>query len=220
MKHSNILEKQTQGLATAEARAARLRRLRNMANLNRNDMCNSDSLNINTYKGWEIARYGGLPVNAAAKVIKRLSKAGVICAKEWLLMGVGPEPYVLPQPRFTSNPPLIPDESIISEIAAFSSLFSDTIYTKITDDSMLPFYSPNDYVAGIKVQLKDIEPLLNTNCIVLTDSGELLVRYLKSGSQKGLYTLYPSNVETTCVKAVMADIQIECVARIVRHYKL
>lgn len=39
-------------LASAEARAERLRKIRNLANLNRKEICDSDEINFNTYKGW------------------------------------------------------------------------------------------------------------------------------------------------------------------------
>jgi hypothetical protein len=40
--------------SSGDARAERLKRLRNLANLSREQMCESGELNINTLKGWEI----------------------------------------------------------------------------------------------------------------------------------------------------------------------
>lgn len=83
----------TDELSTAEARAERLRRLRNLANLSRKDMCNTD-LNFNTLKAWELARFGGLPKDGADKVIRRIAKEGVICTADWLLYGKGITPQL------------------------------------------------------------------------------------------------------------------------------
>jgi len=78
--------------STAEARAERLRRLRNLANLSRKEMCNTDFLNINTLKAWELARFGGLPKDGANKVIMRVAQEGVTCSIDWLLYGKGESP--------------------------------------------------------------------------------------------------------------------------------
>jgi transcriptional regulator with XRE-family HTH domain len=205
--------------SSPEARAARLRRIRNMANLSRYEMCENEILNINTYKGWEIARYGGLPHSAAEKVIKRLSKAGLICSKEWLLSGEGHEPYILPQ-SMLSQESLDTEQLIIKEITAFVSHFNDVVYFKLPDDAMLPAYQKNDYVAGIKKYDHEIASLINTKCIVLTDSGELLVRYLKPGSKNLLYSLYHTNLETKVDKPVSYDVKLEYAATIIRHYRV
>ena len=61
--------------STPEARADRLKRVRNLANLSRKEICESGDININTYKGWELARFGGLPVDGAEKIINRVARS-------------------------------------------------------------------------------------------------------------------------------------------------
>lgn len=78
-----------------KARANRLKRLRYMANLSREQMCDNGDMNINTYKGWEVGRYGGLPIDGAEKVINRIAQEGVICPIEWLIYEIGQGPYII-----------------------------------------------------------------------------------------------------------------------------
>jgi len=92
----------TDELSTPDARAERLRRIRNMANLTREQMCNLAKLNVNTYKGWEIARYGGLPIDGAEKVLNGIGCEGVICSLNWLLYGKGQGPYAIPKESLTN----------------------------------------------------------------------------------------------------------------------
>src|ERR1700733_6271968 len=82
----------TDAKSSEEARAERVKRVRNLANLSRKEMCNDGTLNINTYKGWELGRYGGLPLDGADKIVARVAKEGVICTAKWLLYGTGEPP--------------------------------------------------------------------------------------------------------------------------------
>lgn len=78
--------------STACQRGQRLKRLRNLANLSRKAMCENADLNINTLKGWEIGRHGGLTHQGAKKILKRVANEGVQCSEQWLLHDTGPGP--------------------------------------------------------------------------------------------------------------------------------
>lgn len=210
-------------LSTAEARAARLRRIRNMANLNRKEMCNED-LNINTYKGWEIGRYGGLPLDGAKKVIKRVADAGVICTADWLLHGKDSEPYIIPtyiknslEEQQTNVDQVI--EHIHREIMFFQSHFSNTIYTKVYDDGLSPTFNPGDFVAGIRCFGKDIQSLIGKNCIIQTQDGDIITRCLKSSTTNNSFMLMCTNLQTSVNMPVLYDISIESAAPIIRLYR-
>lgn len=211
-------------LSTPTARADRLRRARNMANLSRKEICEAEGLNINTYKGWEIARYGGLPLDGAHKVIKRIADAGVICSADWLLHGKGSEPYVIPKPiksdkRSKSKTTAQNDENIIQEIMLFQSHFKDAIYTKITDDALLPKVKPGDYVAGVRYYATEIEKCIDEDCILQTQDGQILVRQLKKGKDQNTYMLICTNLQTSVEMPVLYDVELESAAPILRIYK-
>lgn len=91
--------------STPEARAKRLRRVRNLANLSRKALCEDGLINVNTLKGWELGRYGGLPKDGAEKIIQRIAREGVHCTLDWLLHEIGPGP------RLISNDPASPPTS-------------------------------------------------------------------------------------------------------------
>lgn len=73
----------------------RLRRIRNLANLSRKVLCDEAEININTYIGYEVGRYGGLTKKGADKIIHYLSSKGVYFSMEWLMNGVGKGPTSL-----------------------------------------------------------------------------------------------------------------------------
>lgn len=207
-------------LSSAEARAERLRRVRNMANLSRKEICDTDKLNINTYKGWEIARYGGLPLDGALKVIRRIANTGVICTADWLLHGRGAEPYIIPKTtKADKKASSQADEDITQEIMLFQSHFTNAIYTKVTDDAISPKIKIGDYVAGIRHFGEEIQKCVDEDCILQTRDGQILVRQLKKGRTPNTYTLICTNSQTSVDMPVLYDIDLESAAPIVRIYK-
>jgi len=199
-----------------KARAARLKKLRNMANLSRKEICDKYELNVNTYKGWEIARYGGLPLDGAKKTINRVAEEGIICSLNWLLHGEGEAPTII---AFSKEPAQISTETnVLKEILVFKSLSQNTIFTEVMDDGMTPPFNIGDYVAGEKKTGKEIESLLNYDCIVQLIDSEILVRKLKKGNKDKTYTLICTNSETSIEKPILYDMKLAYAARITRHY--
>lgn len=211
----------TDDLSTPEARGDRLRCIRNMANLKREEMCASDDLNINTYKGWEIARYGGLPVDGAERVIRRVAREGVVCSLEWLLHGKNQGPYSIPKDTLLIKNKKSNEnyQDIIKEIMAFQSCHKNTTYIEIQDDGMLPIYEKGDFIAGIKKYGDEINFLLRENCIVQTTDGNQVARCLRASKLKNKYTLMCINSKTEIDTPVIYDVEIEYAALITRHYK-
>lgn len=215
--------------SSTESRAERLRRVRNMANLSREEMCDNEGLNINTFKGWEIARYGGLPVDGAEKIIVRVAKEGVICTADWLLHGTGIGPYVVPEyQRLPHNAQQdlthglnSEDEKqrIYKEIALFKELFSCGISHEIEDDGLAPLYKSGDFVAGISMYQENINNLFGKICIVQTETGLVLTRYLQKGETPGSYTLLCSNMKTSVQKPTLYDVKLISAATVIRHYQ-
>lgn len=207
--------------STPEARAERLKRLRNLANLTRSEICDSAEININTYKGWELARFGGIPVDGAGKVIKRIARAGVICSTEWLLYGKKP------LPRLESDAVSFFGEGCIekTEIGLIESEFmlyqSNTKYAvlvEVVDDGLLPNYKIGDFLAGSKKFGDDILSTINQICITETIDGKKYVRYVKKGASEGLYDLICTNYRTEMSKVEESNLKLLYSAPIERHY--
>lgn len=209
-----------------EARTARLRQVRNMANLSREKMCEGEGLNMNTYKGWEIARYGGLPVDGAQNVMKRVAKENVICTLEWLLHGEGIGPYIIPTSGSMDEVGVIDTAdaedlkaSVFDELMIFKRHFSHALTTQVKDDGLAPWYRPGDFVAGIKHYGKDILSYLGECCIVETSEGEILVRCIKQGESPDRYNLFCANLDAEVENPVIYDVVVVSAAPIIRHYR-
>ncbi len=214
--------------SSAEARADRLRRVRNMANLTREAMCDSGNLNVNTYKGWEIARYGGLPVDGAERVVMRVAQQGVVCTVDWLLHEIGVGPYVIPdyqeaqrdKEHATNNVQLDNEtQLVINELLLFRKQFPFTTSYEIADDGMSPWYQPGDFVAGVKYHGDRMKEAIGRPCIVQTHDGQLMVRTIKSGEKAGTHMLTCTNLDTSVKKPVLYDVVLASAAPIIRHYR-
>lgn len=204
--------------STPEARAKRLRRLRNLANLSRPQMCN-DEININTYIGWEVSRFGGLSKTGAKKVIDRVAQEQVVCTLDWLLYGQGMPPYLVHERPATGES----EENLIkNELALFETQYDNTIWLQVEDDGLSPFVEVGDYVAGVKITDKQqIDyKLIEQFCIVEGKPGRYVVRKLKKGNQKHTYNLACTNVDTTVNQPIRQDVKIRSAAQVIRHYKL
>lgn len=213
--------------ATPQERAARVKRVRNLANLSRKEMCDCESLNVNTYKGWELARYGGLPREGAFKIVERVAREGVLCTVDWLLYGSGSGPQLQlglsntsgANIQQTQEKVLNESQAIQNEIIYFSKQFENTVSLKLSDNSMKPFYQSGDYVAGIKIDPAEFINAVGENCIVGLKSGEVLCRNLRRGYENK-YQLACLNLETDIDKPVLYDVELMFVAPILWHRKL
>lgn len=211
--------------ATPLARAQRLKRVRNLANLTRQQMC-QDEININTYKGWELAKYGGLPQDGAEKVIQRLQKENVICTLDWLLYGTGITPRVLFYNNLVDQDDLNlelksidhEDYLILEEIELFRQHYPQVLYCRISDDGMLPFYHIGDYVAGSQVELNESVISQWNDFIVVTDSKKTCVRQVRKEKNGNGYRLLCRNIETSQVTPILYNVNIQLLAPVLRVY--
>lgn len=220
--------------SSPEARAKRLRQLRNVAHMKREQLCKEGNIAMASLKRWELAYYGGLPVDGAKKIIECVSKRGIVCALEWLLHEVGNPPLIDPQFRkefyaVKSDAAAVhkelssPDEEeqhIISELLLFRKNHTHTIDLKVNDDGLSPKYKIHDYVAGIQIPLHHIPSLLHQDCILKIQNGQLLLRNLREGQQKDCYHLVCTNEQTTVKTPILYNVKIIMAAKILRHYRM
>lgn len=207
-------------------KAKRLRRLRNLANLSRKNLCTLSNINLNTYKGWEIGKYNGLPLDGAKKIINALLLRGVDCSLDWLLheIGVGPKVSILPN-KTTTNKKIkklsleTEHRLIINEILLFREQFKNTVDLIIDDDGMEPLYNKSEYAAGIIRDPKDIPKLIGINCICQLASGQIILRNLRAGTECNKYSLFCINPATTVENPVIKDIELIGAAPVIRHFR-
>lgn len=213
--------------SSPEERAKRLKRLRHLANVTKTELCELGEININTLTGWEVAKYGGLPRKGAEKVLAAVAKKGVQCSLEWLMHEIGKGPTLLPdfeqvfQDQQMTRTETISftteEEKIIEELLVFKQHYKHVEELKITDDGMEPFYSKEDYVAGIKRFKKDIKSTIGFDCIVQIDNGKILLRRVRPGSNDNTFSLMCMNLNTTLKEPILPDVKLVSSAPIVWH---
>jgi len=210
----------------AKERASRLKRLRSLANLSRNEFCDGAGININTYIGYEVARYGGLTKKGAEIIVKYLKTQGVYTSMDWIMFGVGPAPQVITEEDKIAlfndvEPEIIEQEqefkNIAEEIYLFKKHYKNAIDFRVSDDGMSPIYDIGDYVAGIMVSGKYIDSYAGHDCIVKINDGEILVRNICRGRSDNKYTLSCNNPKTKVVQPVIHDIELNFVVPIIWH---
>lgn len=223
-KDKHILQDNT--LSSPTAKAERLKRVRNLANLTREDFCSNGEVNLTTLISWEVGRFGGLSRKGAESVIARVAKEGVFVTPEWLLheIGVGPEVRVdfkkLPKQKAEPKSNIkMPAEKkrIIEELMVFRKLNQQVIDFIVNDDAMLPHYQLGDYVAGTKRFNEKIKTLVGYDCIVQTTDGRILMRNLQCGPRNNSFNLVSINLRAKTKNPIFYDVELASAAPIVWH---
>lgn len=216
--------------SSPQARALRLRKLRNMANLTRDQFCKNSNIAAATLKRWELAYYGGLPIDGAKKVIDCIANEGVICSLEWLLHEIGSYPIINPAFRknqrptessfITKNYSVVDEENlIVNELLLFRQNHPNSIDLKVIDDGLFPKYKVGDYVAGIIMPTESLEHLLYQDCIVQLCDGQILLRNLRKGFSSNHYSLVCTNEQARVKEPLLQNVEIAIIAPILRYYK-
>lgn len=209
-----------QGLRDAKDRGARLKRIRNLANVSRKQLCEEAGVNINTYIGYEVGRYGGITVKGADKILKYLQEKGVNCSMDWLMHETGTAPYVFTEKMEGISLKNLQEEGKIQEeLGVFRSHYMETIDCRISDDGMSPVYPLGSYVAGVLNDATKVTELVNSDCIIQLENGDILVRKLKEGRLENTYTLACINPETAVANPILYNVTITNAARIIWHRK-
>lgn len=166
-------------------RGKRLKRLRTLANLNRKIVEEKYGINLNTLKGWELGRHGGITEKGAKKILTMCESEGVTCDLNWLLYATGPAPILQERMSPHSNKVI---NKIAQEILFFHQNNKNATELMITDDSMAPCFQPGDYVAGVKRDNNAIDKLLGMHCIIECEQGTFL-RTLQQSNKENFYNL-------------------------------
>ncbi len=196
-------------LTAIEQRAARLTKLRNMANLTRESICDGDNIKFHTYKAWELSRQGGLTEKGAKKVVERVAKESVLCTVEWLMHGSSPQPLVVMANDYQG----IDDLCIASELTVFSAYNNQNIlYSTLTDD-VPPLFQIGDVAAGVKIE-GDLSALVGNICLLEDNTHQVFIGKLIRTLEHNTFLINTLNTDTTIERTLLSA------ARIIRHYKM
>ncbi len=193
--------------------ASRLKGLRLQLGLSRKKFQEATGLSSNTLQAWELGK-NHITEKGAVKLSLALDQMGIVCSVEWLLTGRG----IPPRTQHSSQTQDSFDEEakILKEVAFFEANNESSIVLIVTDDSMLPFYSEGDYVAGCQYPADQADMFIGKNCIVTLYSGNILVRRLNK-DVNGCYNLHSLNPDTQAENSYLKDCKIQRIAQIVWH---
>ena len=90
----------------------------------------------------------------------------------------------------------------------------DTFDFIVTDNSMLPRFTPGEYVAGVKCTGRAIKDAVGQDCIVQTKKGGILLRNVREKTGENTYTLACTNMNET-KRPVLYDVEVAGLAPVI-----
>lgn len=191
--------------SSPEARAQRMRELREWHRLPREAFV-PHGIATTTMQNWETMRYeSGLTTKGAKRLVQAYLALGIQVTEEWLMYGSGvnPLPFVRGNEAPVTDIPVSEEGKIAQELRLFHQLNKSTVDLIVPDDAMTPAFLSGDWVAGIRYFDEKIEKTIGHPCIVHTLDGKVLVRQLRQGSRKNLYSLLALNPKTPEISDVL-----------------
>jgi len=199
-------EKPSSNKIVRENSAARLKYLRELTRLSRQQFAKYYDIPYGSLQNWEDPKYGGLTKTGAPRVVAELKKEGIITTTDWLLYGRGPAPTIsvltvlkrMQIKRESANAQLsFANENLFinEELGLFKHHYQDnTLDAELLDNSMAPMFEKGDRVAGKKYTGNQINQLIGKICIVTTENKQVMVRkIMTAGKQPNLYSLVCTN---------------------------
>ncbi len=214
-------------------RSKRLKLARKLTGITLEAVPEKFGISKHTFYAWESGR-NPIRDKAVTKIITALRQAGVYCTAEWLVHGTGLSPRFMyevsaasealhpTQEDSTEEWEQFSDElAVLSEIKVFQKVNQNAEVRFITDDGMMPTYSPGEYVGGICFSADELAGVaLNTHCIVELTNGTSLIRHLSQGSKPGVFNLACLNVQARVSHHVLYDVELLKAAPIIWHRRL
>lgn len=107
---------------------------------------------------------------------------------------------------------------MMKEAEFFKNTTKNTIVLLITDQEMLPFYAPGDYIGGRLQGKERVDEFLGKDCIIMIKSGSQYFRRLSKSSTDGSYNLVCLNpIWGSTLEPVIFDVDIEYIAPVIWH---
>jgi transcriptional regulator with XRE-family HTH domain len=184
-------------------RCHRVRSLRRMTGLSRQAFEKETGIPYTSLRNWELEKGQGLTEAGAQRMLKACRQLGIYASFEWLMYGIGNGPIQenaqsnawrrngAGEAHATKTAPF--SVQIHQELELFYQHYKDAIHLRVEDDSMTPCFQQGDYVAGHRFYKEEIQHAVQQFCIVTTQQGHILLRYIKPSSLYDCYTLTATN---------------------------
>lgn len=200
-----------------DTHAERVRFVRSLTNLSREEFEKKYGISRNTVKSWELS-INSLTERSATQLSDAIKQEGFSCSPEWLIFGTGSPPKLLNSMEESFLDGLNEQSKMVYEADFFKKNYHNAIVTMITDQSMSPIYQLGDYVGGIKFEtltnLEQIKKFIGSICIVISSKGISLIRKIFLGNPDYVL-LCPVNLEFQADVVKLED--IATVAKIIWH---
>jgi len=216
-----------QFLDESVAKAKRLTQLRKLAKLSRKDIAEMAGVSVSTYKGWENARFGGIPPKRADILVEALQTEGIKSSTGWIIDSTGEAPKKILIHQLTEfkealadstkkqSPEVIEKLCIKAELEFFCNNNDwETISLTVADDAMAPYYLPGDLIAGVKIPPENFTETSGSNCIVRTKNNKTLLRQVQKSKTKGLFNLLSLNPNSK-QQLILQDVDLVDIAPVV-----
>lgn len=219
----------SQLITTSTAIGHRLRLLRNLAGLKREDLANLSKVSKASISYWEHGRINSpIKSKSMAKVLAAFKEAGVEVKERWLRDGTGEPPKYKGQtilfndgqipvtPEF-SNTDNNQQEDLTTQLANLLSdeikLFTElqqAVIAKIDHDEFSPLLHRGDMVGGV---WQDSSTLHEETLCIIKLNNKLTVRCVAPGTEQGLFDI------TYNKKEKLSDCALEKLAPIIRVWR-
>lgn len=210
--------------SSQEARARRVKSLRQMTRLSRRAFAEKFGIPASTLQNWEDIGANGLSEKGAIKLTRVLKFTGIHCSIEWLLHGVGASPIISERLYLDSiqsalvHSPHADDKEmklIAAELLLFREHYQQQVMDMVVqDDGMYPTYVEGQYIAGVR-NLTSFHCFIGRDCIIQTEEGVITSRQLRLGSIPDHFNLVCTNSQTILSKPIQYDVRVVAVAPII-----
>ena len=194
---SNVLSPQDEMLASSQARASRLKRMRRLTFLSRKEFAKKHAFSPGTLQNWETARFGGLTEKGARLILKAFKQEGIFCSYEWLMLGVGDGPVFAKSSRESvqnsASARSLPGVGVAQELRFFMQVHPGAVSIQLPDDSLEPYMSKGDWLCGVSCNIARRDEILGKLCILELKDGGAVVRYVKEITLDGLVSFVAAN---------------------------
>lgn len=210
-----------------QMRGIRLKTIRSMTGLTRQDFEKKHEISASTIQSWEAAKAGGLTERGASRLLPIFQKEGIACNLDWILYGIGDPPFledtetaIKTEHSITHDTNSPESKGIVQELLTFRKMNEFAVDFQIKDDGMAPHYNIGDYVAGKRRFNENLSSLIGFDCIVQTASNEILFRRLTEGKNPGVFNLICINLNTSVSLRTMYDQEIISAAPVIWHRRI